>query len=140
MTNVLFLCPHAAGKSLLAATYFRAAAGRAGLDVVIDVAGPHPDAENIPNVAAALERQGYAISWNPKLVSALDTATADVIVSIGCVHDDLPTTMPIREWEVPMLSDDFDAAVRAIHERSEELAAELRATGAPSRSSSIRLG
>ncbi|MGI8658830.1 MAG: hypothetical protein ACR2K4_08735 [Candidatus Limnocylindria bacterium] len=32
-TTVLFLCPHAAGKSLLAATYFRAAAVRSGLDV-----------------------------------------------------------------------------------------------------------
>lgn len=126
MTNkVLFLCPHSAGKSLLAATYFRAAAARRGLDVTIDVAGPEPDPENIPRVVDALNRQGHAIGWTPRLVDQADTAAADVVVSIGCDRDAIPTTEPIREWDVPMLSEDFEAALQAIHERAEALALEL---------------
>lgn len=124
-TRVLFMCPHAAGKSLLAATYFRAAAARAGLDVSINVAGPEPDARNMPNVQAALESQGYTISWEPKLVSREDTDNADLLVSVGCDHKAIPTHKTVTEWSVPMLSDDFSGSMNAIYEHAEALAAEL---------------
>ncbi len=123
--NVLFLCPHSAGKSLMAATYFKAAAARIGLDVAVDVAGPDPDAENMPNVVDALTAQGYAIGWEPKLVSSADTETADLIVSIGCDLPSIPATKPILEWDVPMLSEDFNGAMTAIHANAEAFAAEL---------------
>lgn len=124
-TRVLFLCPHAAGKSLFAATYFRAAAARTGMNVEIDVAGPEPDAENMPNVTAALEAQGYAISWNPRTVTRDDTLAAELTVSIGCDHSSIPADQAIIEWDVPLLSEDFDASMRAIHHNAEALAAEL---------------
>ncbi len=124
-TNVLFMCPHAAGKSLFAATYFRAAAGRAGLDVAISLAGPDPDDHNMVNVQAALEEQGYAINWNPKLVDQGDTDTADIIVSIGCEHGQIPTDKPIVDWTTPLLSEDFSGAMTAIHANAEALAAQL---------------
>lgn len=124
-TRVFFMCPHAAGKSLLAAIYFRAAAARAGLDVSIDVAGPEPDEHNMSNVQVALESQGYTISWFPKLVSQDDTDDADLLISVGCDHSTIPTTNVITEWDVPMLSEDFPATVHAIHERAEALAADL---------------
>lgn len=80
-TTVLFLCPHAAGKSLLAATYFRAAAVRSGPDVLIDVAGPEPDEENIPAVVAALLAQGHEIGWDPRLVSPGDAERAEALAA-----------------------------------------------------------
>jgi len=123
MTRVLFLCPHSAGKSLLAATYFRAAAARHGLDVELDVAGPEPDAFNMPNVQDALEAQGHQISWRPKLVTTEHTAAADVIVSVGCPLDSIPTDRPVTEWHVPQLSEDFAGSVQAIHTAAEEMAA-----------------
>ncbi len=125
-TNVLFLCDHSAGKSLLAATYFRAAAARAGLDVAIDIAGPDPDEQPMPNVVAALESQGHTVSWNPRRVTEEDLSNADEVVSIGCSLDDLPLdcrTSPIIEWDVPMLSQDFDGAVRSIFAAAESFAA-----------------
>jgi protein-tyrosine-phosphatase len=122
------MCPHAAGKSLFAATYLRAAAGRNGIDVEIGVAGPDPDPENMPNVTAALESQGYTIGWHPRLVTADDTSAADLIISIGCDHTTIPTTVPIKEWDVPLLSEDFEASMRAIHTHAERLAAELADT------------
>lgn len=124
-TKVLFMCPHSAGKSLLAATYFRAAAARAGLPVEIEVAGPDPDPENIPRVRDALLAQGYTIGWEPKRVSEAHTEQADLIVSVGCSADDIPTQKRLTQWEVPMLMDDFTGAVNAIHERAEALARTL---------------
>lgn len=128
-TNVLFMCPHSAGKSLAGATYFRAAAARAGLDVSISVAGPEPDETNMPNVVAALTEQGYTIGWNPQLVSAAHTADADLMISIGCDHAAIPTTGHVTEWDVPMISHDLMGSLQALHERAEELAQELSSRG-----------
>jgi len=124
-TRVLFMCPHAAGKSLFAATYFRAAAARLGVDAVAAVAGPEPDAGNMANVVEAIEDQGFAVGFHPKLVDASDTEDADILISIGCDVASIPTDKAIEAWDVPMLSDDFDGAMVAIHGRAEQLAASL---------------
>jgi len=124
-TNVLFMCPHSAGKSLAAATYFRAAAARAGLEVDIAIAGTDPDEVNMPTVTSALSAQGFTIDWNPRLVSAEDTERADIIVSVGCDPTQIPTDQEIVEWHVPMLSDDLPESLRSIHDRAEEMATQL---------------
>ena len=125
--NVLFMCPHSAGKSLAAATYFRAAAARAGLDVSIAVAGPEPDEINMPSVTEALSAQGYTIGWNPRLVSPDDTAAADMMISIGCDHSTIPTEVDIVEWDVPLISQDLAGSLQAIHDRAEALVSQLTA-------------
>lgn len=124
-TRVLFLCPHSAGKSLAAATYFRAAAIRSGLEVELDVAGPDPDADNMASVTEALRAQGYTIDWNPRLVTAADTEAADLVISVGCEPGTIPTEGAVIEWHVPMLSEDFDGSMGAIHREAEALAADL---------------
>ena len=126
------MCPHSAGKSLAAATYFRAAAFRAGLDVHIAVAGPEPDEVNMPNVVEALTAQGYRIDWHPHLVTEQDTTDATHLISIGCDHDAIPTDKRIVEWDVPMISQDLPESLRAIHDRCEDLARNL-ATPPPTR-------
>lgn len=124
-TRVLFACPHSAGKSLAAATYFRSAAFRAGLDVEIAVAGPEPDEVNMPTVADALLSEGYRIDWRPQLISALDTAQATHVISIGCDHDSIPTDGDIIEWDVPLISQDLLGSLREIHDHCEALAQRL---------------
>lgn len=121
-TNVLFLCPHAAGKSILGATYLRAATARMGVEVTVSTAGTDPDDEVMPSVRAALEAQGFVVDALPRIVSDAQIEAADMIVSIGCEHDEIPTQKPITEWTVPMLSEDFPAAVKAIHSKAEDLA------------------
>lgn len=123
--KILFMCPHSAGKSLAAATYFRSAAVRAGLDVEIAVAGPDPDAVNMPNVVEALTAQGYEIGWQPRLVVDDDTAEPTQLISIGCDHDSIPTDRSLTEWDVPMISDDLLGSLRAIHDNCEALVVEL---------------
>lgn len=124
-THVLFLCPHSAGKSVFAATFFRAAAARLGVDAVADVAGTDPDDAVMPNVRAAIEAQGFEITDLPKAVSRADVERADIVVSIGCDHRYVPAES-IVEWDVPMLSDDFTASMNAIHDHAEALATSLQ--------------
>ncbi len=126
-TNVLFICPHAAGKSVVAATYFREAAARLGLDAAARVAGTDPDDAVMDNVRQALEGGGYVIEVHPGLVTSECTDAADLIISIGCDLADIPTHKPIIEWDVPTLSDDLPGSMLAIHDRVEALAAELAA-------------
>lgn len=124
--NVLFMCPHSAGKSLLAATYFKAAAARRAVEVHIDIAGTDPDDVPMPVVQEALAEQGFGVGWLPAAVTEADTAGADMIVSIGCAHGEVPTTKHIVEWDVPMISTDLAGSMQAIHELAEELAASLQ--------------
>ncbi len=125
-TKILFMCPHSAGKSLAAATYFRSAAWRAELDVEIAVAGPEPDSKNMPHVVEALQAQGYNIDWTPRLVSAADVAEADHLISIGCEHKTIPTDRAITEWDAPLISVDSIASLNAIYDHCEALAKRLR--------------
>ena len=123
--TVLFLCPHAAGKSILAATYFQAAAARLGLDAVAAVAGPEPENELGPRVRKALHDQGFVERWTPRLVTPDDTACADVIVNIGCELSTIPTHQPMIEWDVPLLTDDFQGSMTAIYDHAESLVLRL---------------
>ena len=124
-TIVLFLCPHAAGKSILGATYLRAASARLGVDVTVTTAGTDPDAQVMPTVHTALTAQGFLVDMQPRLVGEADTARADIIISIGCEHAKVPTAKSIIEWNVPMLSEDFAGAVQAIHAKAEQFARTL---------------
>lgn len=127
-TEVLFMCPHAAGKSIIAATYFQEAAQRRGLDVLVRIAGTDPDDEVMPNVREALEREGLVVDAHPSAVSEGHAAAADVIISIGCDHAEIPTNKPITEWDVPMLSDDLPGSMAAIRSRVDDLIKVLAAT------------
>ena len=124
-TRVLFLCPHSAGKSVLAATYFTAAAARIGLDARAEVAGPEPDDDLGHNVRGALHAQGFVERWQPKLLSAQDVSAADAIVNIGCDRSVIPTDNSVIDWDVPMIDDDFQGAMTAIYELAESLARDL---------------
>lgn len=127
-TSVLFLCPHSAAKSVASATFLRDRAARRGLDVEVTNAGTHPDDIVLPLVRERLERDGLDVRSVPHVVTAQELAHADIIVNIGCAHDDLPTTRSLVEWEIPNFSDDpvlafaaieahVDAMVEALAER-----------------------
>lgn len=122
--KILFTCPHAAGKSLAAATYFRSAAFRADLDVEIAVAGPEPDEANMPTVVDALTAEGFSIDWQPRLITDGDIEHADHVISIGCEPDAIPSD-EIIEWDAPLISQDLLGSLRAIHDHSEILARRL---------------
>ena len=60
--NIVFVCPHGAAKSVMAAAYFRQLADQQGLDYQASCAGTEPDAVVAPHVANLLQSEGVAFS------------------------------------------------------------------------------
>lgn len=128
-TRIIFLCPHNAAKSVFAAAFLAREAAERGLDVEITTAGTDPDPDILPIVRTRLETEGLPIDEGPpRTVTEEDLAVADVIVNIGCSHDELPTSRSLREWHVPNFSDDPEAAFAALQWRVTDLATALDAS------------
>ena len=119
MTNtILFLCPHGAAKSVLAAAYLRQQATKCNLPLSAQFAGTDPSAQISPAVIDALRLEG--IDWSaqiPHLVTQAELDQAHHIISLGCSPDEIgSTSTPIEDWsDIPAPSQNLRAATEAIH-------------------------
>ena len=126
--TVLFLCPHHAAKSVIAAAYFDRLARTRGLAWRADSAGTEPADEAAPTVVAALRAEGIDVSGHrPRHVTREDLATADTVISLGCDLGELsPPGVRVERWDdVPPASLDLDATRAALCRRLETLIGEL---------------
>ena len=126
--TILFLCPHAAASSVLAAAYCAGRAAALGLDIRVDFAGTHPDAALSPAVAEALRLDGLNVAqYRPRRVTAADIAGAWRIISLGCDPDALPAgARSLERWDdIPPPSGDLDAARSRIAGHVDRLLAAL---------------
>jgi protein-tyrosine-phosphatase len=125
--NVLFMCPHGAAKSVLAAAYFDKQAKERGLDVHVRTMGTEPDPVVAPAVAAHLRANGYDVPVaKPQLVSAEDLTAADLVVSLGCDLSSRSIRGEVRRWDdVPSPSADFAGTDAAIKQHVKLLVDEL---------------
>ena len=126
--HVLFMCPHGAGKSVLASAYFERLAREKGLNVRVDARGTEPDPRVSPKVAEHLTKNGYHIPVEtPQKVTPADLASADIVISLGCDVRELPVRAgTLRQWdEVPGPGEDFAGADAAIQRRVAALVDEL---------------
>lgn len=131
--TVLFLCPHGAAKSVLAAARFNQVATARGLSLVGRAAGTAPDPQFLPRVVQAVQELGVDLSGQaPRPVTAGDLQAAWRVVSFGCdLTGLLAPGQAVEYWDdVAPLSQDFAAgqAVIAAHVRS--LVAEVCAASA----------
>jgi protein-tyrosine-phosphatase len=115
--KVLFLCPHGAAKSVIAAAYAERLAALYELELEVDFAGTEPDEETSSAVVAKLRSEGIDVSeYVPRLVTAGDLDGADWVISMGC--DVEPKSVPggeILHWkDVPPPSQDLDGAFHSI--------------------------
>jgi arsenate reductase (thioredoxin) len=126
-TNVLFICPHGAGKSVLASAYFKQLAAERGITVQTDAVGTEPDPQVGPPIAARLKEQGLPVPISkPRAVTSNDIERADIVISIGCDVSRIPKTPKLRQWDdVPNLSDDFNASDAAIRAKARALVDEI---------------
>ena len=127
-TNVLFMCPHGAAKSVLASAYFEQYAKERGLNVRVVSAGIDPDENVAPAVAAHLFKSGYPVpTAKPRRVTDADFRAADLVISIGCDVKDLPAQHPgLLDWsDVPDLSAGFGTSDAKIREHVLQLVDEL---------------
>ena len=126
--TVLFLCPHNAAKSVIAAAYCQRLAGERGLDLRATSAGTDPDPAPSPMVVEALRAEGIDVSGQrPRRVTREELAAAWHVVSMGCEVDDIaPTGSAIERWDdVPPPSQDPAGARAAIRARVVRLLNEL---------------
>jgi arsenate reductase (thioredoxin) len=126
--SILFLCPHNAAKSLLAAADFDRLAAARGLPFRADSAGTDPADGPALAVVATLRAEDIDVgSHQPRLVTEADMASAHRVVSMGCNPDDLPVgSTPIERWDdVPPVSEDLVAARHAIQRHVETLVDDL---------------
>jgi arsenate reductase (thioredoxin) len=73
--TILFLCPHNAAKSVIAAAYYEQLAAERGLTLRATSAGTDPDPGVSPGVAAALLAEGIDVrAHRPRRVTAEEMA------------------------------------------------------------------
>ena len=122
--RTVFVCPHGAAKSVIAAEFFRSMAADRGLSVQAQAFGVEPDPEIPAPVLEGLRRDGLEIAARqPEEPDPNSLAEADLVVLIGCeLIDTQASSGVVVRWDgVPAVSDGYDAARTAIVERVEQL-------------------
>jgi arsenate reductase (thioredoxin) len=126
--TILFVCPHSAAKSVMAAAYCERLAAQYGLDLHITSAGTEPDAAVSPAVATLLRDEGFEVTgYAPRRVSREELATASRVISLGCDLSELaPPGTTVEHWDdVPSPSTQLRAARDHIYAHVERLVNEL---------------
>lgn len=111
--NVVFVCDHGSGKSLIAAEHFRRLAAGRGLDVDATSLGIEPDAEVPPRVVKGLLEDCIDVrGYRPRRLTGEALATASYVVSFGCDLGALaPPGLRVERWDdAPAVREDFRAA------------------------------
>jgi protein-tyrosine-phosphatase len=127
--TLLFLCPHGAAKSVIAAAYCQQVADQYSLDVQATSAGTEPSAQVSPAVVELLQAEGINVANNiPQLVTTEALMAASHVISLGCDLDNLlpPGTLVERWDDVPLPSQDLAAARDSIYAHVEQLINNLR--------------
>jgi arsenate reductase (thioredoxin) len=123
--TILFMCPHNAAKSVLAAAYFEQLATSMAYQAAS--AGTEPAEEVLPAVIELLRREGLGVSqMQPRHVTPQDLELAYRVISLGCPMELLPTDKTEAWDDVPMFSQNPEGSRDAIRAHVEKLVAELR--------------
>ena len=131
--TLLFLCPHNAAKSVIAAAYCQRLIAQHGLDIHVTSAGTEPDAAVLPGVAARLQCEGFDVAgYTPRHVMSQDFQTASRIISLGCDVTALaPPGTPVEHWnDVPPPSQHLERARECIYRHVEHLVHTLKSVKA----------
>lgn len=128
-STILFLCPHHAAKSVIAAAYFNRLAQQHQLPFAADSAGTEPADTVSTAVSEMLRSESIDVSQHqPRLVTHDKLTQAYRVISMGCTPEELNIAPErVEQWsDVRMVSEDLHPARDAIRTRVEELIAQLR--------------
>jgi arsenate reductase (thioredoxin) len=118
--TILFLCPHNAAKSVIAAAYFKRLSAERGMTLRATSAGTDPDPDVSPGRAEVLLAEGIDVRAHyPRRVTAEELVRASRVVSLGCDLGDIaPPGLVIERWDdVPSPSADLTGACAVIAAR-----------------------
>ena len=127
--TILFLCPHNAAKSVLAAAYCQHLSAQYGLEVQVTSAGTEPDAAASPDVVALLRTEGLDVAHHrPRGVTREEFGAAFRVISLGCDVSHLaPPATLVEYWDdVPSPSQHLALARDVIYTHVERLVEELK--------------
>lgn len=130
--TILFLCPHAAAKSVIAAAYCQKLADQLDLELNIDSAGTEPDAKVAPAVVELLRAEGIDVASHvPRRVTHEELESVTHVVSLGCDLSALALSQKIIEYwdDVPSPSEDLMQARDMIYAHVEQFVAEVMREG-----------
>jgi protein-tyrosine-phosphatase len=126
--RVLFVCLHGAAKSVIGAAHFRKLAAARGLPFDAVAAGTEPDPQLAPGAVKGLTAEGLTPApTRPRPVTLHDLNTAARVVSFGCELAPRPG-ITVDQWDVPAVSEGYEAARDRIVEKVERLVADLART------------
>jgi protein-tyrosine-phosphatase len=128
-STILFLCPHGAAKSVLAAAYFNGLAKDTGLALLADSAGTDPDDTVSPAVVQLLRDQGLDVPHQqPQRVTRDALIKAQRVISMGCELNDLDIAPErVEQWlDIPSPSANLQESSGAIRAHVEKFIAQLR--------------
>lgn len=127
--TVLFVCPHNAAKSIMAAAYFNEGARRQGLPLQGISAGTHPANSVSTAVVALLQENGIDVSaQKPRQVNNEELGRAARVISLGCedLKSSMPTSTAFESWDnVPPPIKDVHASQDVIRSRVADLLSRL---------------
>jgi arsenate reductase (thioredoxin) len=126
--TILFLCPHNAAKSVLAAAYCQQLARQRGLDVQMTSAGTEPDATVSPRIVELLRAEGLDVAdHTPRRVTQEELGAVCRVISLGCdVRHLAPPGTRVEHWDdVPAPSQQLARAREVIFSHVERLVEEL---------------
>jgi len=134
--RIIFVCPHGAAKSVLAAAYCQQLAEQWSVPLHATSAGTEPDAEVAPTIVALLRAEGIDVAdQRPWRLTSEELAMARRIISLGCDLGQLARPgMLIEHWDdVPPPSQDLLGARDRIRDHVEQLVLALKQAerGAP---------
>ena len=123
--RVLFVCLHGAAKSVIGAAHFRRLASARGLSIEAVAAGTEPDPQLAPGAVKGLTGDGLnPRPARPRPVTLYDLESASRVVSFGC--DITPRQgQRVDQWDVPAVSDGYEAARDRIVANVDRLVADL---------------
>ena len=127
--QIVFLCPHGAAKSVIAAAYCQQLADQQNVQLRATCAGTEPDAEVSPAVLELLRMEGIDVAdQRPRRVTHEELATARRIISLGCDLGDLARPgMVIEHWDdVPPPSQNLRATRDRIRDHVEQLVVAIK--------------
>jgi len=130
--TILFVCPHGAAKSVMAAAYCQRLGTERALPVRATSAGTEPEAEIPSRVVEGLGADGIDVRGRrPRAVTREEIGAAWRVVSLGAELGVLAAPgVRIDHWDdIPPVSADFGAARAALLARLPALLDEL--TGLP---------
>jgi arsenate reductase len=125
--KVLFVCPHGAAKSVIAAEHFAGLARAAGHRVDAVSAGIEPDEQIPPPVVQGLADDGFDVRGRtPRRLENENLTEADVVVSFGCSLGAGSPPQRLLRWDaIPAVSDGYEPARDAILGRLRTLLADM---------------